>query len=804
MYILKQLRKSLSSFLFNYFQQSVEYTWWSTKWDDKTQKSEKLSSVEDIKNIEQLKSEISDFLKDEVVKKYLKDDLKDKIKEKLNKPQKTPKYVETLSVILRELKNIKENWEFLEKEKAKAEKNQKLKEKLEYAKIEWYKEHLEAVLEAENMICEALWQCEWIEEAKSELQEVTKEQTTELSKEIEALKLTQEQKNKIDKYYKALDEDEKQKFVDMIKNKPEEVKNLIKLVEDMSSKENQQRLTQILKEKKEKYKDNPEVLERIKKLEEELKAGILMYIGKNNDYAKLFNPIFENSAWDISQEIIALEKLNQKIWNIEVALKTMESKEEKAKRYEWLEKEYEKVKEVEEFKDIIWEKKFDELTAGDFYAMLKTNPEKVRNLLLATSNWETVNIAWNWEAYKNKVLKVNFGKNKWLDQIIWAGDILDIYQVKTVEINWVKWTRWFTPRPGYYTESWRYLAIHDWYTVKITEVWEVTEEERKKFEQAKQKRFDEIRWAEIKKSLESIIKEEIAKNKDAKEIKIPYKAKVDRDYIERFIKKPENEYLGLEISEEWVLKVWEDFNIGHLWEALNWYSKTKSKIKDYLEKHKDLSENKQVTLSISELWLDSNHEFLENALKNIVNNDKVQITIDWDSIVIDSSDTEKTIWNLFSTFESKEYTVQEFFTKAKEISARIEEKYGIPRQVVLWMSLLESGNGQSKLTRLGNNAFWHKARAWEKSIAMMTWEYRWGTYGMEMANFRAFNNIEESFEAYAKLLTGASRYRRAFAYKDDPERFLYEIIRAWYATLAPSKYVANVKARLRHFWESLS
>ncbi len=165
------------------------------------------------------------------------------------------------------------------------------------------------------------------------------------------------------------------------------------------------------------------------------------------------------------------------------------------------------------------------------------------------------------------------------------------------------------------------------------------------------------------------------------------------------------------------------------------------------------------------------------------------------------------LWILNDTikqFESREYSVTEFLNKAKEISAKIEEKYGIPRQVVLWQALLESWNWQSKLTKLANNAFGHKARPGQPSIWMMTWEYRNWNYWKKLANFRVFNSLEESFESYAKLLTESSRYKNAFNYKNNPEKFLYEIVKAWYATLSPDRYVANVKARLKRFWESLA
>jgi hypothetical protein len=452
------------------------------------------------------------------------------------------------------------------------------------------------------------------------------------------------------------------------------------------------RLNKELLEKKEKYKDNPEVLKKLKNLEQKIWEAIHWYLEEE-----------KNPNTSEEQKSIILENYRKKIGALENELKIIESDEEKTKRYEWLEKEYDKVKEVEEFKDIIWEKKFDDLTAGDFYAMLRTSPEKVRNLLLSTASWEAVNVNWNWEKYKNKVLKVNFGKNAWLDKIVWAGDILDITKVKSVKINWVEWTRKANPRPWYYAPDGHYLAIHDWYTIEVTQIAELQWEELKQYNASAKKRFDEIRWTEIKASLTSVIQAKIKENPDAREIQIPYKAKVDRNYISELMNK--YEYLWVKISEDWKLTLKEWFNVWHLGEAINSYPKTKETIVEYLKNHEELKKQKSLEISASSLGLEKNTEFLENALKTIIWDEKVKIEVDGDNIVIDSSDTDKTIWEIFSAWYEYKWNKHRHEKYKSEIS-EAAHKFWIPEWAIIQLIYHENASWNPTLKAPGSSAYW--------------------------------------------------------------------------------------------------
>lgn len=133
-----------------------------------------------------------------------------------------------------------------------------------------------------------------------------------------------------------------------------------------------------------------------------------------------------------------------------------------------------------------------------------------------------------------------------------------------------------------------------------------------------------------------------------------------------------------------------------------------------------------------------------------------------------------------------------FFMVATELGKEVEAKYHIPYQVVVAQACLESGFGQSDLTQKALNCFGYKTGSSKVPyVTMETTEYRNGVRGREPAHFRSYSNLRESFMDYGKLLSGASRYRKAFDYKDDPKRFLEEVIKGGYAT--DPNYVAKAE-----------
>ncbi len=567
-------------------------------------------------------------------------------------------------------------------------------------------------------------------------------------------KLSPEQQEKFNQFYNTLDTQKQDDLFVVLPKIWNNIENFINHIENLTSKETKETTADIFTTQKEKFKDNPEILDKITKVEEEINEKLLPYVEFNDNYTKLFKEVLVNK-WNpedpeykelevfINQKINTVEMMKERIENLEIEMKILESNSMKEKRYEWLDKSFDKIKTDEKLKDIIWEKYFDKLSAWDIYAMLKSNPEKMSWLLLSTSDWNQIDLTWGWENYLWKELKVNFWKNKSLDKIIWAGDILDINEVKKVKINWVEWERKALPRPGYYTLEGRYLAIHDWYKVEITDTTKLSwDEEIQKFNEAKNKRFEEIRWWEVSNTISELIKSEVKKDPNAKQIENPYKSQVDKELIKTILNKDENKYLWVSLNEEWNIVVWENFNIGHLWEALSWYRETSDKINKYLKNNKSLSENKSINFNISELWLDNNSIFLENAFKNIIWNEKVDVFIEWDNIKIDSSNTDLTIWEIFSTGYEYEWN----WTNHEKYLSAINEassKYWVPSWAIIQLIYHENRSWNPNIKAPWSSAYW----LWQMINST------WNTYGewdrnnprdQLMATARYMKHIQEN------------------------------------------------------------
>ena len=142
--------------------------------------------------------------------------------------------------------------------------------------------------------------------------------------------------------------------------------------------------------------------------------------------------------------------------------------------------------------------------------------------------------------------------------------------------------------------------------------------------------------------------------------------------------------------------------------------------------------------------------------------------------------------------------------KATVLAKVIEAQYGIPWQVTVGQSTLESRYGKSGLSKEGNY-FGIKG----EGKVFLTREVYDGQEIMENASFRTYSDMKESFIDYAKFLAIKNpRYREAFRYakdinprpsyypKDyssenyDPKKFLEAIKEAGYAT--DNEYVEKV------------
>lgn len=116
------------------------------------------------------------------------------------------------------------------------------------------------------------------------------------------------------------------------------------------------------------------------------------------------------------------------------------------------------------------------------------------------------------------------------------------------------------------------------------------------------------------------------------------------------------------------------------------------------------------------------------------------------------------------------------------ISDSVSKKYGIPKQILLAQSSLESGFGKSDLGVF--NFFGIKDFSGKNSTTKSTTEeYSPGVITKEQSSFKAFESLEDSFESYGSLIKNNNRYSLATKkYYDQPGKFIIYIWGKGYAT----------------------
>ena len=98
----------------------------------------------------------------------------------------------------------------------------------------------------------------------------------------------------------------------------------------------------------------------------------------------------------------------------------------------------------------------------------------------------------------------------------------------------------------------------------------------------------------------------------------------------------------------------------------------------------------------------------------------------------------------------------DYIDKYKDIAMEEMQKYKIPASITLAQGILESGNGQSKLAKKGNNHFGIKCHS--------DWKGKTMRMDDDAPNecFRVYKNPEESYRDHSKFLKNSSRYASLF------------------------------------------
>jgi flagellar protein FlgJ len=144
---------------------------------------------------------------------------------------------------------------------------------------------------------------------------------------------------------------------------------------------------------------------------------------------------------------------------------------------------------------------------------------------------------------------------------------------------------------------------------------------------------------------------------------------------------------------------------------------------------------------------------------------------------------------------------KDFVTALIEPAKRIEKALGIPFEVVIAQSALETGWGQKIISgeqgQSSNNLFNIKADSrWSgNKMNKDTLEYEQGTLTKVNAPFRAYETLAESANDYINFISSNDRYKPALEKVGNVEQFLQGLQQAGYAT--DPKYADKIMSTLR-------
>lgn len=130
-------------------------------------------------------------------------------------------------------------------------------------------------------------------------------------------------------------------------------------------------------------------------------------------------------------------------------------------------------------------------------------------------------------------------------------------------------------------------------------------------------------------------------------------------------------------------------------------------------------------------------------------------------------------------FSQQKITVEEYIDAWKYVAVKQMEEHGIPASITLAQGILESGFGNSKLAREGNNHFGIKCHDWNGETI---------TKDDDKKNecFRKYENAMASFEDHSVFLTTRNRYAFLFDLKPTDHK-------GWAKGLKKAGYATNPK-----------
>ncbi|HMQ61384.1 MAG TPA: glucosaminidase domain-containing protein [Flavilitoribacter sp.] len=122
--------------------------------------------------------------------------------------------------------------------------------------------------------------------------------------------------------------------------------------------------------------------------------------------------------------------------------------------------------------------------------------------------------------------------------------------------------------------------------------------------------------------------------------------------------------------------------------------------------------------------------------------------------------------------------LQAFGPAARELS----RETGVPAEIILAVGCLESGWGESELAKKGNNHFGIKAYSTPR-YCMVTKEYIRRKPRRIKACFKAYEQAEDSFRDFSRIIAGDERYQGLFQFnRRDYEHWADGLQTSGYAT----------------------
>ncbi len=147
-------------------------------------------------------------------------------------------------------------------------------------------------------------------------------------------------------------------------------------------------------------------------------------------------------------------------------------------------------------------------------------------------------------------------------------------------------------------------------------------------------------------------------------------------------------------------------------------------------------------------------------------------------------------------------TPEEFIQSLKIHSRSIQNRSGIPWQVILAQAALETQWLRAPVTDISTgrnsfNLFNIKGKGPAGSVKAYDLEYKVGRPRRVVAEFRAYNNYYESMTDYVELISRSKRYAPAMEVVDDPEEFARRLQECGYA--ADPRYAEKLIMIMRKY-----